>query len=147
MLTKEREAELRKIHTDNRYGVLELLDKIASLKAKLERTKEHHQKQRQENNEIEQAVFDEQYDIIQSLKDQLQWSIKNEEQYKNALAEQKENLMQFQSEAQRMFDVEKAKMMNVIAAAYELRHCKWGRTYKKACEHFDKVWAEWEKKC
>ena len=40
MLTKEREAELRKIHGDNRYGVLELLDEIEKLKSALENTKE-----------------------------------------------------------------------------------------------------------
>lgn len=53
-ITKERKEQLRKLHTDNRYGVLELLEEI------------------------------------ESLEDQLQWSIKNEEQYKTALREIKE---------------------------------------------------------
>lgn len=34
----------------------------------------------------------------------------------------------------------------VIQAAYELRHVKFGREYKKACDKFDKLFAELENK-
>lgn len=38
--------------------------------------------------------------------------------------------------------IEKTK--ELIQAAYELRHVKFGREYKKACEKFDKLYAELE---
>jgi DnaJ-class molecular chaperone len=34
------------------------------------------------------------------------------------------------------------KMKQVIEAAYELRHVKFGREYKKACHKFDKLYEE-----
>ncbi len=41
---------------------------------------------------------------------------------------------------------ENKKFKEVIQAAYELRHVKFGREYKKACQKFDKLYEELEKK-
>lgn len=109
--------ELKHLSLEDVELMASLNKQVKKLEDKLERTKDNYRKQIQENDEIEQKVYDEQYDTIESLKSQLQWSIKNEEQYKMALAEAKENFMQFQSEAQRMFDVENSKLKKALEAA------------------------------